>query len=62
MAAKKPIIVETEMPLAKDTKNTFRFDADTTTSMTVVSSIYIHKSAFGKKIPEKVKRITIEWE
>jgi len=57
-----PIVVNVDMPIAKTTKNTFRFDADSAEN-TPISSLYIAKFAFGKGAsPKVVKKITVEWE
>lgn len=56
------ITVSMELALAKTTKNTYRFDADTTTGMPVIQSLYVHKSAFGKREPRAIKKIIVEWE
>jgi hypothetical protein len=52
------------LQLAKETKNTFRFDADEPDPLpSVISSLYIAKRAFGKNAePQRVTKITVEWE
>ena len=58
------IVVDASLPIAKETKNTFRFDADPADSVPpAISSNYIAKRAFGKgAAPKQVKKITVEWE
>jgi hypothetical protein len=58
------IVVDAELNIAKETKNTFRFDADPAETVPpAISSIYIAKRAFGKgAVPRRVKKITVEWE
>jgi hypothetical protein len=59
-----PIVVTAPLQLVKETKNTFRFDADESDPVQpVISSLYIAKRAFGKNAePQRVTKITVEWE
>ena len=59
-----PIVVSKPLELVKETKHTFRFDADESDPIQpVISSLYIAKQAFGKNAePRRVTKITVEWE
>lgn len=51
---------EIEFEFERTTKNTCRFQEKTSGSQGI-GSLYIQKSVFGSKEPEKVK-VTVEWE
>jgi hypothetical protein len=58
----KTFVVE-DLALDKETKNTFRFQADPSEAIPAfIETLYISKRAFGKVKPGKVKKITVEWE
>jgi hypothetical protein len=61
----KGIFMKTELTMTfeKATKNTFRFmeNIKDSTSTPVIGTLYVQKTAFAGKIPQKI-RVIIEYE